>query len=419
LPVIFIGLIPESAVRAALNGSLETRFQSDSFFDPGNYVEQWLTLNYHSRDSSLDWNVSGNYGASSTESWMNIHRMFLQQDFLSGKLNARLGRFERIDAAGFYSLDGVDICWKDGADKQWNVFIGKPGRSGVYAFPNMDEDVNKPDSDYLMGWNVSRSLSTESLSWISDAAYSLGLRYHFSGVNAWKLDVGFSGNWQPRTESPPVDIQTAVTLSTEEQFIESFDAQASMPVGDHSQLWLRGRRYDPPDDVVTFQDRYYRYFSSGWQTTLEAGYSRKIDTHFTLATSVRGIARELGVEGVGMDVSLDWRLKNATLLQGRLEWLDGEGEHTGGVFLGYQRPLNTRLLFEVNGALRDEYSHLDGSRTVVAGEVRLDWMWTRDLHLSGVLELAHSRGVREDYDQLRFGLHLRYELPARGAEDYR
>jgi hypothetical protein len=141
LPVIFIGLIPESAVRAALNGSLETRFQSDSFFDPGNYVEQWLTLNYHSRDSSLDWNVSGNYGASSTESWMNIHRMFLQQDFLSGKLNARLGRFERIDAAGFYSLDGVDICWKDGADKQWNVFIGKPGRSGVYAFPNMDEDV--------------------------------------------------------------------------------------------------------------------------------------------------------------------------------------------------------------------------------------------------------------------------------------
>lgn len=125
------------------------------------------------------------------------------------------------------------------------------------------------------------------------------------------------------------------------------------------------------------------------------------------------------MEGAGLDLSLDWQLRQGGLLQGRADWLGGDDEHTGGLYLGYQRPLNSRLLLELNGALRDERSRLDGSRSVVAGEVRLDWMWTRDLHLSGMLELARSRGRLEDYDQLRFGLRLIYQLPARGAEDYR
>ncbi|WP_052470225.1 hypothetical protein [Thiolapillus brandeum] len=402
--------------RAALSGSLETRFQSDSYFDPGNYLEQWLTLDYRRRDEGVTWGLLGNWGASSDESWMNLHRLFVEKPFFENSLSAKAGRFERIDAAGFYTLDGLEARWQVDSGMRWSIFIGKPGRAGQYVIPHRDEDVNRPDSKYLAGLNLSRALA---LGGFEQARLSLGACYHFSGVDTMKLDGGFSGNWLPGGDRPPVALNASLVLDTRDGFIESFDVQASLPLDGKSQLWLRGRRYDPPDRSATFADRFYRYYARGWQTVLEAGYRQQMDVPITWGGSLRGIAREQGVEGAGLDLSLDWQLDQGSLLQGRADWLGGDDEHTGGLYLGYQRPLNSRLLLAVNGALRDERSHLDGSRSVMAGEVRLDWMWTRDLHLSGMLELARSRGRPEDYDQLRFGLRLIYQLPARGAEDYR
>ena len=401
---------------AALSGSLETRFQSDSYFDPGNYLEQWLTLNYHRRNEDLRWGLLGNWGASGEESWMNLHRLFVEKHFLENSLSAKVGRFERIDAAGFYTLDGVDARWQPNSGTIWNAFFGKPGRAELYVIPNQDEDVNRPDSKYLAGLNLSRAVTLEGF---ERARLSLGARYHFSGMNAMKLDGGFSGTWLPGGDWHPVVMNASLVLDPGDASIETLDAQASTRLDGKSQLWLRARRYDPPDRSATFADRFYRYYARGWQTVLEAGYRQQRDAHITWGGSLRGIARERGVEGAGLDLSLDWQLDQGGLLQGRADWLGGDDEYTGGLYLGYQRPLNSRLLLEVNGALRDERSRLDGSRSVMAGEVRLDWMWTRDLHLSGMLELAHSRGRLEDYDQLRFGLRLIYQLPARGAEDYR
>ncbi len=402
--------------RAALSGSLETRFQSDSHFDPGNYLEQWLTLDYRRRDENLSWSLLGNWGASGEESWMNLHRLFVEMRFLENSLSVRAGRFERIDAAGFYTLDGVDARWQADSGIRWNAFIGKPGRTESYVIPDRDEDVNSPDSKYLAGVSLSRIVT---LNGFDKARLSLGARYHFSGMDAMKLDGGFSGTWSPGGDWQPVAMDASLVLDTRGGFIETFDAQASTRLDGKSQLWLRARRYGPPDRSATFQDRFYRYYARGWQMVLEAGYRQQMDARITWGGSLRGIARERGVEGAGLELSLNWQLDQGQLLQGRADWLGGDDEHTAGLYLGYQRPLNSRLLLEVNGALRDERSRLDGSRSVMAGEVRLDWMWTRDLHLSGMLELARSRGRLEDYDQLRFGLRLIYQLPARGAEDYR
>ncbi len=401
---------------AALSGSLETHFQADSFFDPGNYLEQWLTLDYHSRDENLSWGLLGNWGASSEESWMNLHRLFVEKHFQKNSLIAKAGRFERIDAVGFYTLEGVDARWQTDSGICWNAFFGKPGRAELYVIPNQDEDMNRPDSKYLAGLNLSRAVTLEGFEL---ARLSLGARYHFSGMNAMKLDGSFSGTWLPGEDWQPVVMNASLVLDPGDASIETFDAQASTRLDGKSQLWLRARRYDPLDRSATFQDRFYRYYARGWQTVLEAGYRQQMDARITWGGSLRSIARERGVEGTGLDLSLDWQLDHGQLLQGRADWLGGDDEHTAGLYLGYQRPLNSRLLLEVNGALRDEHSRLDGSRSVMAGEVRLDWMWTRDLHLSGMLELAHSRGKLEDYDQLRFGLRLIYQLPARGAEDYR
>lgn len=279
--------------------------------------------------------------------------------------------------------------------------------------------MDKPASKYLAGMRMRRSLDTENLNWLENSGIGLGLRYHWSGASAWKLDGSFTGNWLPAADLPPVELSAAMVLDTSAFGVESFDTQARMRLDDDQQLLFRARRYDPPDTPVTFADRYYSYYARGNQTVVEAGYQGRYSRNLSWGGNLRAIAREQGMDGAGGDLSLNWKLAYGATVEGRMEWLAGDGEHAGGLLLGYRRPLNSRLLLELNAAARNEYSRLDGSRTVIAGEVHLDWMWSRDLRLRSMLELAHSAGRWENYEQIRFGLRLVYQLPARGAEDYR
>jgi len=418
--LLFAGVVSAMPLYAAWSGSLETRFQSDSYFDSGNHVEQWLNLDYRSRDDSLTWGLLGNYGASRLESWMNLHRLYLGKNFFANSLQAKIGRFEHIDTAGYSTLDGLDLRWRDGKGRQWEWFAGKPRRAELYFIPDSGNDgMDKPQSKYMAGMRMSRPLDTENLYWLENFRIGLGMRYHWSGVNTWKLDGRFAGNWLPVTDLPPVELSAAMVLGTDVFGVESFDIQARMRLDDDSQLLFRGRRYDPPDTPITFADRYYSYYARGSQTVMEAGYQGRYSRNLTWGASLRAISREQGVDGAGTNLSLNWKQMDGATVEGRLEWLAGNGEYAGGLLAGYRRPLNSRLLLELNAAVRNEYSRLDGSRTVIAGEIRLDWMWSRDLRLRSMLELAHSTGHWEDYNQIRFGLRLVYQLPARGAEDYR
>ncbi len=417
---LFASLVTVTPLYAVLSGSLETKFQSDSYFDSGNYVEQWLTLDSRSRDDDLTWGVLGSYDASGQESWTNLHRFYAEKNLFKNNLSAKAGRFERIDAAGFYTLDGAELHWQDARERRWNWFAGKPTRSEIYLFSNRgDDSVDQPDSKYLAGLSMSQPLNTGGMHWLDLASFSLGTRYHWSGANALKLDGRFSARWLPMADFPPIELDSAMVLNTDNFSLESFDAQASIRIKSDAQLWLRGRRFDPPDESVTFEERYYRYYGRGWQTVLETGYQEQANQFVTWRGGLRSITREQGLDGIGMDFSVDWIFRDGAMLQSRVEWLESDEESAGGLFLGYQRPVSSRLLLQINAAVRKEHNRMDSGKSVIAGELKLDWMWTRDLHLSSMLELARSDDHWDEYNQVRFGLRLVYLLPVKGLENYR
>gem|GEM_PF-6724533 len=417
---LFVSLVTATPSYAVLSGSLETKFQSDSYFDSGNYIEQWLTLDSRSRANNLSWGVFASYDDSGSESLVNLHRLYVEKSLFENNLSAKAGRFERIDAAGFYTLDGAELRWQGASKSRWNWFVGKPRRSEVYLFSSRgDDSVDQPDSKYLAGLNMSQPLNTDGTRWLDLASFSLGTRYHWSGANALKLDSRFSANWLPMVDFPPVELDSAMVLNTDNFSFESFNAQANIRLEADAQLWLKGRRFDPPDDPVTFKDRYYRYYGKGWQTVLEAGYQKQANQFFSWRGGLRSITREQGLDGIGMDFLVDWSFRDGALLQSRIEWLESDAESAGGFFLGYQRPVNSRLLLQINAAVRKEHNRMDSGKSVIASELKLDWMWTRDLHLTSMLELARSDDRWDKYNQVRFGLRLIYLLPIKGSEDYR
>ncbi len=300
------------------------------------------------------------------------------------------------------------------------VYGGAPRRVELYYAPGReDEDADGPEGEYLAGVMLSRVLDEASGTGLRNAHWGLGLRRYIAGDHAWRLDGHFSGTWESSAETPPINFIAALVLDAASPELESFDLQVTMPLRQRGQLVLRGRRYEPPAKSLTFRDRYYSYFASGSQTLVEAGYEDALDAHTRYSGYLRFLQRKQGLDGTGAEFMLSRDLPGEQTIEGHAQWLQGEGEHSGGIFFVYGRPLNTRLLLDLNAALRHERNGLYGSRTILAGEARLQWMWNRDLHLDATVELAHSDSADESYRQARFGLRLVYSLPAIGMEDYR
>ena len=400
--------LPLASRAGVWSGTLESRVQFDDLFDDGNYAEQWLTLDHRDRQTQRTFHLLANYGLSTNESWMKLHSAYLEQPLPGRDLKLRAGRFDRWDSAGAYTLDGVQLDWERQTER-WTFYTGAPRRQTLYFIPGSEEEVNEPQADFLAGAFLSRAQT--------QGRWGLGLRYYGAGATAWKLDGQYSRRW-PRGEEA-IRLDAALTLALDDSTLESFDLQASMPLEAQAQLVLRSRRYDPPEKAVTFRDRYYGYYAHGWQTVIEAGYDASAPNHLGWSAYLRSIQRETGLDGTGADLTLHWRLADGSTLEGHAEWLQGGGEAAGGLFLGHQRTLNSRLLLNLDAALRRERHDRYGDRTIVAAEVRLQWMWRRDLHLDARLELAHADDEAGGYDQIRTSLNLIYHLPARGMEDYR
>ncbi len=406
-------LIPQSLF-AALSGSLESRFQYNDYFHPGAYLEQWVTLDYRERGGPSG-GLLASLGGMEGHAWADIHRLYLLRRLADTGLDITAGRMERIDASGMYSLDGLSLDGRNGG-YGWELYAGAPARTDYYVIPNPgDDSLDEPPGRRLLGMQVTRRLVADDA---ESTTLGLGLRRYWLGVDAWRLDGRIAGTWRPSTEWP-VYLNGSLSLDPDAGVLERFDIQARLPDGDRGQFQLRARRYEPPQDPVTFRDRYYRFYARGPQTVVEAGYTGRPRYDLEWSANLRGIQRGTGTDGMGADLSMEWKSTQGTLLEGRADWLRADDEYLHGLYGGVSKPLNSRLLLTIGAAVRGERSRLEGDSTVLAGEARLEWMWQRDLQLQALLELARVDGDYESYDQLRFGLRLVYRLPGLYPEDYR
>ncbi len=411
---LLLALLSPSPLFGVLSGSLESRFQYDDYFRPGTYLEQWVTLDYRER-GGLAGGLLANLGAAEGNAWADVHRLYLHQHLDASGLDVTAGRTERIDASGMYTLDGLSLAGRSG-DYNWELYTGAPIRTEYYVIPNSgDDSLDEPPGRRLLGVQVTGRLAADDS---GSTNLGFGMRRYWSGVQAWRLDGRMTATWRPSADWP-VYLNASLSLDPDAGELERFDFQARLPDGDRGRYQLRGRRYDPPQDPVTFRDRYYRFYTRGPQTVVEAGYTGRPRYDLEWGANLRGIQRETGSDGMGADLSVEWKSPQGTLLEGRVEWLQADDEYLHGLYGGLRQPLNSRLFLTLSAALRSEHSRLDGNRTVLAGEARLKWMWQRDLQFQALLELAQVDGDYESYEQLRFGLRLVYRLPGLYAEDYR
>ena len=93
---------------------------------------------------------------------MNLHNLYLDQRLPSRNLNLRVGRFDRYDPSGAWTLDRISLQWKRNGGTL-EVYGGAPRRVELYYAPGReDEDADGPEGEYLAGVMLSRVLDEAS-----------------------------------------------------------------------------------------------------------------------------------------------------------------------------------------------------------------------------------------------------------------
>ena len=421
--LLFLLLVPAMAAEAVVFGNLELRWEHTSYQGCGSYGEQWLDLGYRDRDG---W--SGGVQGLMREGECNsaeVYSLFVDRRFAEGPLSGvRLGRFQRIDAAGYYYLDGLVLSGRMRHGIGWELFGGKPRREEFYAAPEHIQDADdRLAGKRLLGVRGSTRLPVWESTEQDRVEAGLGMRHLWgNGGHHDRLDGRFHGSWRQLPAGiRRADLDGAASLRLEQGEIESFDTRARLYFGPRGFVGVRGMTFDPPDDPVTFRDRFYLFYARGSQRNWELMAQNETPGGVQVGFSVKRIEREQGDDGYAGELYSRIRRWRGGQLKGRLGGIYVGDERSQLTYLEGERVLSSLSLLKLAASRIEDKNLLSGDKLVHTLELKLDWMLKRDLFLGVTAEHAwidHKdiNGLDDDY---RVGIHLKYRLPASGQEDYR
>ena len=421
------GLFMSSALfmrsaQAVVYGNLELRWQTNDYDSCGAYTEQRIDLGYRFGDQ-----LSGGILGSLREGDCRQHQ--LQHFFLQRRLSTpmpmsiKLGRFERIDAAGYYHLDGLQLsAYQDSAE--WQFFAGKPQRLTFYAAPEYRLSADERlAGTRLIGVHTRYQMPDWQRAEEDLSRLGMGVRHFWGdGERQTRLDSDFQGRWQyPWTGVEQLDLNAALSIGLDHTELISFDWLSRLYLSKKCFVSLRGMTFDPPDEAVDFRERYVRFYAQGRQTHWSLQGQDALHQRLTAGVRFKHILREVGPNGFSAELYGRLRSTWGWQFEGLVGLLDVGDERRRQLYLEGEKILSAKSVLILRGSLIGEDSLLAANKRVAAVELSMDWMLQRGLTLQLAAERAwiDYRDYGDQNRDYRFALRLKYALPASGAEDYR
>ncbi len=387
-------------------------------------LEQWNEIIYKDLNTGKEIGTQfsfklGTQGADSSDA--EIYQLYLKQAYQDKTLT--LGRFEQIDARGFYTLDGLSLKPKN--DKQLWFYLGVPKRIDAYS---------GVDGGFLMGiekrfsrtFHNTKLLKTGGVSFNNtnnkiQQHFRLGLQQEWadslgSRTKGSYLNLVFSQLGSPVASLlSPVRLDLSGGLRLDEEKIENLVAKAEFDLKKQGRLYLSYDHYRPPELNISFRDRFYESYASKTQDVLRADWHKKLNQETTLNLQAKQVWHEQGSNGQGMTLGLhfqprkyDWKTELRTDL------VQLEDDRSLTFYANFKKPLSSVITLELEGMAQQKETMLTGKDKAQGIAFRLKRLLKKGLQIETYGEYIHQSDRDNEY---QFGIRLRkdfFDLPWKG-----
>ncbi len=388
--------------QAQFYGHFETRFQADNRLNgTSGFVEEYADIRLideqHGIDSALS--LSLRQGDDNTA---NLYQFNFTKHLDGPIASFQLGRLNRADSLGFYSLDGIAAKSLDD-NFLLTLYAGKSVRIDDYSSVH-GEELYGFDFQFTDLWP---DLSLHSISFDSAIA-RFGLQVLENDDQSTRLNWGFSS--------------TGVVTGNELQK-SGLDFNGVYLINDHTSEQVQIKIYHDKDEknriqfdydtfsideaYLTIKDQFYSMYLTGRQTVITASYHYHPDEKSQWFTKGRTVIQERGDSGYGLSIGLRFREYSGDEYLGQLDYqlLNDDSFISLYTEKNYSLSPLTRSRFGI--AIQNQDKWLDGNRQLTGIDIDLQHMLSSRLYFS--FSVAGVWNSHSDDDYL-IGLKLSYSF---------
>ena len=412
--VICVMMISYSVIaRAYVSGKLDTQLETDqTAYYSRSYIEEQAEINWASDKSNMRAGLQFDLRYKDSDYVDNRSDQQINQLFVADRLaavNYIVGRFNRADLLGFYTLDGAAVEYDR---KNWGASFhaGKPLQLEDYNVIDAGRiygvDLNHQfdaaaDSIWQtvtasIGWQqLDKDTEQNYLHWGFSADAEVGADNAVKGVSAKQANVFFNGNYLLENKSA-----------------ESINAGVQLFAEGAGLARLSYTRWNPEQAQLSFKEQFYSVYARGRQTVLQAELFR--DIRYGRQAFVRGrkVWREYGNDGYGASAGLEKKSGFGSKLNWQTQWdslvLKQDVFHS--LYLGFDKSISATLRGYFNTALQyRKKTSLENSR-IFALQVIAEKMLKSNLFFDFNARYTYDDNLQDEY---RVGFRLSYRFDDR------
>jgi hypothetical protein len=400
-------------VQAGFYGHVDTRVQADSYFeDSDSFVEEYAELRYVDKANNLE--AGMNMALRQAEdNEAEVYQLYVDKKLSVLDSSVKVGRFERADSLGFYSLDGIALSARPNDDYLISLSAGRPQRIDEFH-------TVKADAVYAIDFRFDDLLRPSGTSHTEYPRVTtrLGLqRLEDDDVHQTRLNWGLSVRGERDVESRQsygMDVD-AVYLPKDEDF-ESLRFELFTNPHEKGRIQVDYDAFTLNDPYLTFTDRFYSMYVLGRQTSASLGYFYSLSKQQTLELSGRNVQREQGKSGYGL--TMGYRLRNylGDHYQAQLDYLTLEQDSSVSLYASASKSLSAMTRSHFSAALQRQEKWLTGDNTAIGLQANIERVLSSGLYLTFSGSYIENSSADDDY---LFSLNLSYQFEAgTGGWDY-
>ncbi|MCK4707407.1 MAG: hypothetical protein KAU21_02235 [Gammaproteobacteria bacterium] len=397
-------LINLGSAQAGFYGRIDGRVQADTYLNDSGFVEETADIRFVDKQRGIESGLSLAF-RQGDENEANLYQLYLEKS-LEGLISSyKLGRFERADSLGFYTLDG-GVLKSSSDDFLFTLYAGKPSRI---------DDYTSVDGDALYGFDVhfeNINLSQLSSSILFNTAVArIGWQRLEDDAHETRLNWGLNGSGEIKNS-----VLHGFGLTFNGSYLSSDNTTEQLQfklygdMGKRSRVQIDYETFSLDEPYLSFREQYYSVYANGRQTSLAASYYFKQNTNTKWITKGRTVLRELGENGYGASLGVELREYSGTEYVAQLDYLSLDEDRVVSLYGETSYSFSALIKSRFSAAIQSQDKWLSGNNQAVGVEANLQQMLRSGLYLTLSLSSVWNTHLDDDY---LFALNLSYRFDER------
>lgn len=400
-----MSLLTLNSVQAGFYGRLDSRVQAGNrLIDENGFIEEYADFRFIDQQSGIESGVSFalRQGDDNEE---NLYQLYFEKKLDGLVKSYRIGRMERYDSLGMYTLDGALVKAKNN-DVRLNLYVGQPSRV---------DDYSTIHGDAVYGFDL--HFSELNLSPVFSIVYfdTAVARFGMQKINdeaddETRLNLGFTGNGKIHNKAAydfGVDLNATYLLN--DDYAEQVQLKIYRNYFEDNRVQFDYDTFTLTEPALSFTQQFYAVYALGRQSTFTGSYYYNQNASTQWIAKARTVLREYGKRGYGLSLASQMHEYTGEEYQLQLDYMQLDKDEFISLYASTNHAFSSLIKSRFGAAIQSQSKWLTGTNQAVGVEANVERMLGSGLYFTFSMSSIWNTHLHDEY---QFGLKLSYQFDA-------